>query len=646
MSLPTQFQNYMHLSKYARWKPEEVRRELWPETAARYFDFFVPYLIDKHGLRMSGDDAAYLQAAVRDQKVMPSMRALATAGPALARDHVCTYNCAYVPIDDFRAFSEILYILACTAGVGYSVERQFINKLPTVPDNLDDSQTVIQVRDSKRGWAEALNELFALLYSGRIPQWDVSKVRGAGEILKTMGGRASGPEPLVELFKFIIYIFMEARGRKLNSQECHDIACKVGDTIIVGGVRRAALISLSNLSDQRMRDAKAGQWWELAPWRALANNSTAYTERPEVGQFMREWMSLYESKSGERGIFNREAARAKVMHRGARRGYWDDAQEKPIDFGLNPCGEIILRPMEFCNLSSAVARADDSVEDLEEKVRIASIFGTWQSCLTNFRHLRKKWRDNCEEERLLGVSINGIMDCPLLNGRGTSTAELADLCEHLREIAIGTNGEWAERLGITPAAAVTCVKPEGNSSQFVNSASGLHARFAQQYVRRVRQDNMDPLTRFMIDVGFPHEADVMKPDHQTVFEFPVHAPEGAVLGSDITAIEQLEHWKLIREHWCDHNPSVTVTVREHEWPEVGSWVWNNFDSAAGLTFLPESGHTYRQAPYEAVSAEKLAELEERMPADVDWSQLADYEREDHTGSTREMACTSGACEIA
>lgn len=645
MRLDTVFQQYIHLSKYSKWIDDAGRRETSTETVDRYLGFFYGYLKNKFGdMSPTKKEMEYYRQKILNLEVLPSMRAMATAGPALARDEVCCYNCSYLPVDSIESFSEILFILACTAGVGFSVERQYINKLPPVPSNLTESDTIILVPDSKQGWASSLHELITLLYSGRIPKWDVSKVRPAGSRLKVMGGRASGPEPLVNLFNFVIETFKGAKGRKLNSIECHDIVCLIGELIVCGGVRRSALISLSNLSDQRMRDAKSGSWYNIAPGRQMANNSVAYTERPEVGIWMKEWSSIYDSKSGERGIFNREAAIKKIQ--GLPNRHHLNENGDVFEYGTNPCGEIILRPYQFCNLSSAICRDYDTPESLEAKVRAAATFGTWQSTMVNFRYLRDVWSKNCSEERLLGVSLNGIMDCPLLNGTRPKN-ETVDLLEYLRECAREENSKWASRFGIPKSAAITCVKPEGNSSQMVNSASGLHPRFSKRYIRRVRQDVVDPLTRFMIDAGFPHEVDKMSNGHRVVFEFPVTAPENSITIDDMSAMDQLEHWMMYRKHWCDHNPSITVHISEDEWPEVGAWVWKNFDDVGGVAFLPKDGHVYVQAPYESVGKETLERLESRMPKHVDWSNLSLYEKSDGSDvtSARELACMGGTCEI-
>lgn len=650
--LPTLLQQTIHLSRYARWRDDVGRRETWDETVARYLTFFHGFLRDTMGFDLDQDTVSRVGGEILTLGAMPSMRALMTAGKALERDHIAGYNCSYRPINTINSFDEILYILMCGTGVGFSVERQYVNKLPAVPAKLiRDPDNVIAVADSKNGWAVALRLLLTALYGGVIPSWDVSKVRPAGARLKTMGGRASGPAPLVDLFEFVVRIFEGAKGRKLTSVECHDLACKVGDCVVVGGVRRSALISLSNLSDQRMRDAKMGEWWNTAPWRRLSNNSICYTEKPEVGQFMSEWLSLYESKSGERGIFNREAARLQAMKYGRRRGYWDqntagdsfDECDHPIDFGTNPCSEIILRPMQFCNLTEVVARADDDFESLRRKVEVATILGTWQSCLTNFRHLGKKWKENCEEERLLGVSITGIMDCPLING-SRPKGDTAEVLHDLREYARIVNAEWASELGIPESTAITCVKPSGTVSLLVNSPAGIHTRYGRYIVRRVRMDIKDPMAQMMRDAGIPCEPEAMAPDSVLVFSFPVAAPESAITRNDRTAIEELEHWKLIQDHWCEHKPSVTINVREHEWPEVGGWVYRHFDQMSGVSFLPHSDHVYKQAPNEEITEDQFNELAEAMPV-VDWEGLRMYEGDDHTTGSQELACVGGACEI-
>lgn len=553
-----------------------------------------------------------------------------TAGPALERDNTAGYNCSYLPIDDIKSFDEAMFILLCGTGVGFSIERQYINKLPEVPDILFESETTIVVKDSKEGWAKSLRQLISLLYSGEIPKWDISKVRPAGERLKTFGGRASGPGPLEDLFKFVISKFKGAIGRKLNSLECHDILCKIGEIVVVGGVRRSAMISLSNLSDDRMRHAKSGQWWDNEPQRALSNNSICYTEKPDVGLFLREWSALYESKSGERGIFNRVAAQKQASKNGRRDINWD--------FGTNPCSEIILRPYQFCNLTEVVVKEEDTFEDLREKVVIATILGTLQSTLTNFPYLRKIWKQNTEEERLLGVSLTGQMDnIAFVEGKIPLTK--------LKEICIKTNKDWANRLGIPCSTAITCVKPSGTVSQLVNSASGLHTRFSDYYIRSVRADIKDPLTQFLKDSGIPNEPDVIKPDQTLVFYFPIKAPKNSLKRNDLSAIQQLEYWKRIQEEWCEHKPSITVSVREEEWPEVGGWVYKNFDIISGVSFLPHSDHTYRQAPYQECSEEEFLKMAKEMPKELRWEDLSYYEQEDNTSGIQTLACSADGCEV-
>jgi ribonucleoside-diphosphate reductase alpha chain len=628
------YQEFIYKSRYSKWLPNEKRRENWDETVTRYLTFMRGHLLDKHNYVL--DDTLYdrLYSAIYKLDVMPSMRSMMTAGVALERDNTAGYNCAYLPIDDPKSFDEAMYILLCGTGVGFSVERQYVSKLPEVPDKLFDSDTTIVVSDSKEGWAKAYRQLVALLYSGEIPRWDTSKVRPAGARLKTFGGRASGPAPLEELFKFTIAKFRSATGRRLNSLESHDILCKIGEVVVVGGVRRSAMISLSNLTDDRMRNAKSGNWWETEPQRALSNNSVSYTETPDVGAFMKEWLSLYQSKSGERGIFNRVAAVKQVKSLGRR--------DSRHEFGTNPCSEIILRPYQFCNLSEVVVRSGDTLDTLLEKVEVASILGTFQSTLTSFPYLRKIWTKNTEEERLLGVSLTGIMDNVYTNGR---TGDLAELLEKLKERTIDVNGKLAVDIGIPASTSITCVKPSGTVSQLVDSASGIHARHSPFYIRSVRGDNKDPLTSFLRDSGVPNEPEVNKPDQTTVFYFPQKSPEGAVTRNDMTAIEQLEIWKTYQLHWCEHKPSVTISVRENEWPAVGAWVFDNFDYISGVSFLPHSDHTYRQAPYEECNEDKYNEVLSKMPKSISWTDLSFYEQEDNTSGMQTLACSADGCEV-
>ena len=636
--LPTDYQNFIALSRYARWKEDEQRRETWPETVGRYFDYMSDHLSKKHGYNLKDGLRNELEEAVLTQQIMPSMRALMTAGPALDRCHVGGYNCSYIPVDSPRAFDECMYILMCGTGVGFSVERNNIDKLPIVNESFHETDTIIKVGDSRPGWAKSLREMIAMLYAGQIPKWDVSEVRPAGARLKTFGGRASGPAPLIDLFNFCIDIFKNAAGRRLYPIECHDLMCKIGEVVVVGGVRRSALISLSNLNDDQMSHAKSGQWWENEGQRALANNSVAYKEKPQMGTFMREWLSLYESKSGERGIFNRESAKVQAASNGRR-----DADH---EFGCNPCSEIILRPYQFCNLSEVVVRATDNLETLENKVRLATILGTFQATLTDFKYIRKVWKDNTEEERLLGVSLTGILDNQLMSGKSAMFGmNIKTTLQTLKDKAIETNEKMSKALGIPQAAAITCVKPSGTVSQLVDSASGIHARHNPYYIRTVRGDNKDPLTQFMIAQGIPAEPDVMKPDSTTVFSFPMQSPAGAVCRTDMTAIEQLELWLMYQRHWCEHKPSVTISVKEEEWMDVGSWVYEHFDEVSGISFLPFSEHTYQQAPYQDITSIEYDEAKIKMPEKIDWSLLSDFEKEDTTSGGRELACTAGVCEV-
>lgn len=634
MPLPTEFQKYIHTSRYARFLWDEGRRETWEETVERYFSFFTEHLYEQHDYKLTDGNRKMLQDAVLNLKVMPSMRALMTAGEALKRENVAGYNCSYLVVDSLRAFDELLYVLMCGTGVGFSVERQYVAELPVINDVFFETDSVIMVSDSKLGWAKALRELIYLLAAGQIPQWNMSRIREAGAPLKTFGGRASGPAPLEDLFAFCVNIFKDAAGRKLTSLEAHDICCKIAEVVVVGGVRRSALISLSNLSDDRMRHAKAGRWWESNVQRALANNSACYTEKPDMGIFMEEWKSLYESKSGERGIFNRQAAKDRAEKNGRR--------DSNYEFGTNPCSEIILRDREFCNLTEVVIRGDDTEETLTEKVKLATILGTFQSTLTNFRYLNRKWGENCEEERLLGVSMTGIMDNALTNGKKKG---LEDLLDRLREVAIQTNKYWAKQLGIPQSAAITCVKPSGTVSQLVDSASGIHARHAPYYVRTVRADKKDPLAKMMFDAGFPCEDDVTKPEHTWVFSFPVKAPARGVFRKDMNAVEQLHLWKIYQDHWAEHKPSITVSVKEEEWMDVGAWVFENFNQMSGVSFLPFADHSYRQAPYQDMSVLQYNDLLKKMPKNVDWSKLKEYESTDRTTASQELACSADGCEL-
>jgi ribonucleoside-triphosphate reductase (thioredoxin) len=626
--LPTDYQTFIATSRYARWLEDKKRRENWGETVSRYIENVVA--------KVTRDEVVLdeVEQAILNLEVMPSMRSVMTAGPAADRDNTCMYNCSYLPVDDVKSFDEAMFILLCGTGVGFSVERQYISKLPEVPVELFKSDDIIVVHDSKEGWAKALRKLIALLYAGEIPKWDVSKVRPAGAKLKTFGGRASGPGPLVDLFRFVISIFSGASGRRLSSIECHDIMCKIGDVVVVGGVRRSAMISLSNLSDDRMRYAKSGSWWESQGQRSLANNSVAYTEKPDALAFMREWTALVESGSGERGIFNRQASKKQAAKNGRR--------DASYDFGTNPCSEIILRPYQFCNLTEVVVRATDTVDTLKEKVRLATILGTIQSTYTKFPYLRKIWANNTEEERLLGVSLTGIMDNPLLTSKN---AGLEATLEELKNVAIKTNAEWAERLGIPVSAAITCVKPSGTVSQLVDSASGIHARHSEYYIRTVRGDNKDPLTQFMKDQGIPSEPCVMKPEQTTVFSFPQKSPPNAVTRNDMTAVEQLEAWLVYQRHWCEHKPSVTISVRDSEWVQVGAFVYKHFDEMSGVSFLPHLDHVYEQAPYQDCTKQEYEEMLSFMPTNIDWAKLSEYESEDNTSGMQTLACSGDSCEI-
>jgi ribonucleoside-diphosphate reductase alpha chain len=620
------YQKFIAVSRYARWIEDKGRRETWDETVQRYVD----YITEKVKGHLPKQQ---IFEAIKKLEVMPSMRALMTAGPALERDNTAGYNCSYLPVDDPKAFDEAMYILLCGTGVGFSVERQYVSQLPEIPQGFEEVDTCIQVQDSKEGWAKALRKLIGHLYMGEVPIWDMSKVRPAGARLKVFGGRASGPAPLIDLFNFTVALFRQNAGRKLSSYDCHNLMCKVGEVVVSGGVRRSAMISLSNLSDGRMRHAKSGKWWETAPQMALSNNSVVYTEKPDGETFLREWTSLVESKSGERGIFNRLSAKDQASKYGRR--------DPNYDFGCNPCSEIILRPYQFCNLTEVVIREKDKFDDLKRKVMLATILGTAQATLTKFPYLRKIWNKNTEEERLLGVSLTGIMDNPLTNGKKHG---LEKTLEALREIAVETNKEWSAIFGIPQSTAITCVKPSGTVSQLVDSSSGIHPRHSSYYIRTVRGDNKDPLTNFMVDSGIPSEADFMKPDTQTVFSFPMKSPKNSVMRNDMTAIEQLEMWLLYQRHWCEHKPSVTISVRDDEWMEVGAFVFKHFDEMSGVSFLPHTDHTYQQAPYQDCTEAVYNDFSSKF-RHIDWDKFTDYEKEDNTKSSQTFACSGDSCEI-
>ena len=631
------YENFIALSRYARWIPEENRRETWGETVDRYFNFMLNHLSENFNYTPDEKLVSELKNAVYDRNVMPSMRAVMTAGAALDRDHVAGYNCSFVPVDSPRSFDETMYILMCGTGVGFSVEYKYVNKLPAIPESFEKSTTVIVVEDSKTGWAKAYRELLAMLWAGQVPAIDVSKLRPAGARLKTMGGRSSGPQPLINLFDFTIAKFKAAAGRQLKPIEAHDIMCKIGEVVVVGGVRRSAMISLSNINDIEMAAAKSGNWWENNTQRALSNNSVAYSRKPEMEQFIAEWKNLYDSKSGERGIYNVAAAQKQAARWGRR--------DPEIHYGTNPCSEIILRPYQFCNLSEVVIRENDSLNDIENKVKLATVLGTWQSTLTDFKYLRKIWKDNTEEERLLGVSLTGQFGHKFMSGK-EDLNKLGKFLEDIRDVARFVNKAEADRIGINESAAITCVKPSGTVSQLVGVSSGMHAWHSEYYIRTVRGDKKDPLSTFLKEVGIPVEDDFMKPNDTYVFSFPVKAPNGAIVRNDLTAIDHLNTWLVYQRSWCEHKPSITVSVKEDEWMEVGAWVYKHFDEVSGISFLPHSDHSYKQAPYQEVTKQEYEELLSKMPKNIRWEDLSFYETEDGTSGTQTLACTSdGNCEI-
>jgi ribonucleoside-triphosphate reductase len=629
------YQHFIHKSRYARWDSEKNRRENWDETVNRYVSYFAPRIPKADRETVSAE----IEKAILHMDVMPSMRAMMTAGPALEKDNAAGYNCSYIAVDDPRAFDEAMYLSMCGTGVGFSVERQYVNQMPVVAENFYNVETCIKVKDSKIGWASSLRQLIQLLYGGAIPTWDMSAVRPAGAILKTMGGRASGPEPLDRLFRFCVKVFRNAAGRKLNSIECHDLMCMIGDIVVMGGVRRSAMLSLSNLSDERMRNAKNGYWWDetkpdSAPWRALSNNSVAYTEKPDPEIFIKEFLTLIESKSGERGIFNRIAATNSAKKTGRRK--WEG-----VEFGTNPCGEINLRSKGFCNLSECVIRPHDTRATIKRKIRIAVIIGCLQATLTEFRYLRKEWQKNAEEERLLGVSLTGIMDNLLTSTNGP---DLAKLLDELREYTIEVAREWSDKLGISMPAAITCVKPSGTVSQLVNCSPGIHSRYARWLLRGTQEDKKSPINAFMKVMNVPNEPYSVHPDQSDMFFFPMESPCESVTRNDLSAVQQLEIYKTYKMHWTEHNPSCTIYVRETEWTEVLAWVFKHFDIIGGVSFLPYDNGIYRQAPYKEITEAEYAKLKAAFPP-IDWSRLPDFETEDLTTGTRELACTAGVCEL-
>lgn len=633
-SISDPYRNFIHVSRYSRWLEDKGRRETWVETVDRYMDFMKSHLIKNYNYDKEDIKFSQVRDAIINHRVMPSMRAMMTAGPALERDNIAAYNCSFIAVDSLRSFDEAMYILMNGTGVGFSVEQKYVAQLPVIAEEFYQTNTTIVVEDSKLGWAKAYKELIGLLVTGQVPEWDMSKVRPAGARLKTFGGRASGPEPLNDLFKFTVEQFRIASGRRLKPIEAHDLMCKIGEVVVVGGVRRSALISLSNLDDFEMAKAKSGQWWEQEPQRALANNSAVYNAKPNVAQFLREWRNLYESKSGERGIYNMDSVRKHIENFGRR-----DASKV---MGTNPCGEILLRPNQFCNLTEVVISADDTEDTLAEKVRLASILGTWQSTLSNFKYIRKTWKDNTEEERLLGVSLTGIFGNTLT---GTLHKNLPSMLSSLRDIAVETNVAEADQLGVEHSAAVTTVKPSGTVSQLTGVSSGIHPWYSKHYIRTVRADNKDPLTQFLKEFGVPNEPDVMKPDATTVFSFPIASPKNAVVTDDLSAIDHLEIWKAYRTYWTEHNPSVTINVKEDEWVDVSAWVYKNFDHIGGVSFLPASEHSYKQAPYQPISEEEYKEALAAMPKRIPWESLPLYELEDTTTGSQELACTAGACDV-
>lgn len=631
------YRNFIAVSRYARWDEEKGRRENWSETVDRYVEFMLETVAKNNNYKATKALREEIRSAILNHQVMPSMRALMTAGPALERENLAGYNCAFISVDSPRAFDEALYVLMNGTGLGFSVTQEDVNKLPIIDDDFHQTDTTIMVADSKLGWSKALKELVAMLYTGQVPFINTDKVRPAGARLKTFGGRASGPAPLREVLEFFIRTFKKAAGRRLTTLECHDLVCKIAEIVVVGGVRRAALISLSDLSDNKVARAKTGEWWTANPQRALANNSAIYATKPDVETFLAEWSNLIESKSGERGIFNIDSIRKHITKFGRRDP--DKVQ------GVNPCGEIPLRPNGLCNLTEVIVEAADTKETIKEKIRIATILGTFQSTLTNFKYLRKSWRENADEERLLGVSLTGQFGNTLFNG-SEGLDKLSETLDELRLYAVEVNKELAAKLGINQSVAVTTVKPSGTVSQLAKSSSGMHPWHSEYYLRTVRGSNNDPLTTFLKDSGIPSEPCVMRPNDTTVLYFPTEAPKGAVTRKDLTALEHLEIWRVYRNHWTEHNPSVTISVKDEEWIDVAAWLYKNWEDAAGISFLPQTDHVYKQAPYQDVTQEEYEAWMERMPDEIHWSLLSHYEVEDTTTGSQTLACSAdGGCEV-
>jgi len=625
------YRQFISLSRYARWKDEELRRETWDETVHRFISFMRNHLKENTSYELEESLEDELYQAIYMHEVMPSMRLLMTAGEPVEIDNICAYNCSYLAINRPQAFDEVLYILMNGTGVGFSVEKEDVDKLPEIPADIEKVDRTIIVGDSKLGWAKAFRQLLESLWNGEEVSVDYSKIRPMGSRLKTFGGRASGPDPLKKLFGFTVDTFREAAGRHLKPIEVHDIVCKIGSCVEVGGVRRSALISLSDLNDADLRVAKTGEWWREKSFRSQANNSAVYEGKPSMGQFMEEWVSLYNSKSGERGIFNRDACRTVISRNGRR-----EANHK---FGTNPCSEIILRDMQFCNLTEVVIRESDCTDTLMRKVQLATILGTFQASLTNFRHINPNFEQNCREEALLGVSLTGIMDNHL-----TASAD-PELLTNLKATAISTNEKYADKLGINKSKAITCVKPSGTVSQLVDSASGIHPRHSEYYIRRVRGDLKDPMTQYMMANGFPHEQCSYQPENVVVFSFPQASPTSSIMRDQLSAIDHLKIWKRYQLYWCEHKPSITVSIKDHEWMEVGQFVWDNFELMSGISFLPYSEHTYEQAPYEEIDEDSYARMVTDLPCLDSWEGLKKWEVEDSTKGAQTAACVAGQCEI-
>lgn len=631
MPSSTPYQDFIFYRTYSRWNDDLGRRETWQETVDRYMSFMRKNVGDK----LTFEEYQEIREAILKHEVMPSMRLMWGAGGPTARCNVSAYNCSYLAIKELRDFAETLYLLCSGTGVGFSVEKAAVDQLPVVQPQKGVPSKYFVIDDSKEGWAEALHDCLHALFNGEDAIFDFSQIRPAGARLKTMGGRAAGPQPLMDLLEFTKEVVLARQGKKLRPIDVHDIMTKIGEIVVAGGVRRSAMISLSDLEDAEVQHAKDGRFWEHSAHRALANNSAVYKQKPTREEFLSEWDALRKSGSGERGIFNRGSLTEQVP---ARRLFeWNGVV--PALAGTNPCGEIVLKDKQFCNLTEIVARAEDTEETLLKKARIATILGTYQSTLTDFKFLSSEWKRNCEDERLLGVSITGQWDSPAVRDEQVLT--------RMKHVAQDTNSEYAKRFGINPSTAITCVKPSGTVGQLVNASPGLHARYSEYYLKRVRISVTDPLFKMLRDLGVPSHPEVGQGESTAntfVLDFPIASPQGAVTADKLSAIAQLEHWLMMKRSWTEHNPSCTIYIKDGEWEQVRDWIYEHWDLVGGLSFLPYEDHVYELAPYTPISKEEYEKLASLFPK-IDFSVLTRYEKDDETTGAQELACVAGGCEL-